>query len=149
MGTPPHGLPRAASPALLVILLMLGAFACTTNRRTDMDASSVDMGTEVGPLDVADSDGTGTTCQGIRICIAAGQSLEVCVGRGTPAAQETFNKLLTCLMQKPAPNCTGSDMGCVCPEECYADGFCLDETAACLDTSGATVDGVCDQYCGG
>ena len=135
--------------AALALLLSLGAFACTANRRTDMDASPMDLGTEVGPLDVADNDATGTTCQGIRICIAAGQSLDVCVGRGTPAAQDTFNDLLTCLMQKPAPSCTGSDPSCTCPEECYADGLCLDETAACLDASGATADGVCDQYCGG
>jgi len=144
MRTPPHGPARTAA---LALLLSLGAFACTTNRRTDLDASPLDLGTEVGSLDAADSDGAGTTCQGIRICIAAGQSLDVCVGRGTPAAQDTFNKLLGCLMQKPAPGCTGSDMGCICPEECYADGYCLDETAACLETSGATADGVCMSYC--
>jgi len=147
MGTPPHGLSRVASPTLLALLLTVGAFACTTNRRTDLDASSVDVGTEVGPLDVANSDGAGMNCQDIRVCIAVGQSLDVCVGRGTPAAQDTFNKLLTCLMQKPAPSCTGSDLSCYCPEECYADGYCLDETAACLDSSGGTKDGVCDSYC--
>lgn len=129
------------------MMAALALSACTTNRRTDMDASSVDMGMEAGPVDVADNDATATTCQGIRTCVAAGQSLDVCVARGTPAAQDTFNRLLSCLRQQPTPGCTGTDPACVCPEECYADGLCLNETAACLDTSGATTDGVCDQYC--
>jgi len=141
------GLRRLLGPAVLVACF--ASSACTTSRRTDMDASSVDLGMEAGPVDVADNDATGATCQGIRICIAAGQSLDVCMSRGTPAAQDTFGKLLTCLRQQPAPGCTGTDPACLCPEECYADGLCLDETAACVDTSGATADGVCDQYCGG
>jgi len=147
MPTSPKGLLR-----MVALMLLAGSFAsgaCTTSRRTDMDGSSVDLGMEAGPLDVADNDAVGTTCQGIRICIAAGQSLDVCMARGTPAAQDTFGRLLTCLKQQPAPGCTGTDPACLCPEECYADGLCLDETAACLDTSGATSDGVCDQYGGG
>ena len=145
MRTSATGLLRLLAPVLL--LAGLAASACTTNRRTDMDASSVDQGMETGPVAVADNDAAGTTCQGIRICIAAGQSLDVCLTRGTPAAQDTFNKLLTCLRQQPAPGCTGTDPACLCPEECYADGLCVDETADCLDTSAATADGVCDQYC--
>lgn len=146
MRTSPKGWLRVRA-SLLLLALAVSALACTTSRRTDMDGSSVDLGMETGSLDVADNDATGTTCQGIRICIAAGQSLDVCVSRGTPAAQDTFNKLLTCLQQKPSPGCTGSDPPCTCPEECYADGYCLDETAACVEASGATADGVCDQYC--
>lgn len=146
MRTFPTGLRLLVLTALASSLL---SGACTTNRRTDMDGSSVDVGMEAGPVDVADNDAAGTTCQGIRICIAAGQSLDVCTARGTPAAQDTFGKLLTCVQRQPAPGCTGTDLSCLCPEECYADGLCLDETAACLDTSGATADGVCDQYCGG
>ena len=142
-----NGLLRLVAPAEL--MAGLASAACTTNRRTDMDASSVDLGMEAGPVDVADNDAMGTTCQGIRICVAAGQSLDVCMARGTPAAQDTFGQLLTCLQRQPAPGCSGTDPACLCPEECYADGLCLDETAACLDTSGATADGVCDQYCGG
>ena len=139
---------RAAAPSFAVALALLVAGACTANRRTDLDGGP-DAPVEGGPSDTVDNDAAGTTCQGIRICIAAGQALDVCVARGAPADQQTFNKLLTCLMAQPMPGCTGMDPACTCPEECYADGLCLDETADCLDTSGATADGVCDQYCGG
>ena len=139
MRTHPIG-PRALGVALL---LALGAGACAGSGPTASDAA-----TEGGASDSGDA-AAGTTCQGIRICIAVGEALDVCVSRGTPAAQATFNELLTCLRQQPAPGCTGADPSCTCPEECYADGYCLDQTAACLDASGATVDGVCEQYCGG
>jgi len=143
MATPPHG------PALAgALALALAAAACTSNRRTDMDGA-VDLATEAGPSDGSESDAGTMTCQSIRICIATGEPLDICVKRGSPAAQDTFNQLLACLMAQPTPGCTGTDSACICPEECYADGLCLDETAACLDMSGATVDGVCDQYCGG
>ena len=143
MRTSRTGLPRLLPVALLALA------ACTTNRRTDMDASSADVALDTAAVDVGDNDATGTNCQAIRFCIFGGQSLDVCVARGTLAAQDTFNKLLTCLRRQPMPACTGTDTSCTCPEECYADGLCLDETAACLDSSGATADGVCEQYCGG
>jgi hypothetical protein len=71
----------------------------------------------------------------------------VCIARGTPAAQATFNVLLGCLMMQPSPGCSGTDPGCTCPEECLADGFCLDETAACLDAAPGEHDGVCEGRC--
>jgi hypothetical protein len=128
---------------LAMLTVAVGLAACGSGGGPHGDAGS-DAGDVGGDAVVA-----GMSCQDIRVCLAVGQALEVCVGRGTAAAQATFNSLLTCLRAQPAPGCTGTDPGCTCPEECYADGLCLDETAACLDMSAATVDGVCDQYCGG
>ncbi|HEY4188118.1 MAG TPA: hypothetical protein VGP07_23785 [Polyangia bacterium] len=129
---------RAVLARLVVVAGAVGLMACGSGSRADGGAD--------GGGDVAVA---GSSCQDIRVCLVVGQALDVCVARGTTAAQATFNGLLTCLRAQPMPGCTGTDPGCTCPEECYADGLCLDETAACLDMSAATVDGVCDQYCGG
>jgi hypothetical protein len=130
-----------ARPMALVLAGLLGA--CGASGPT----TPSDGGDEAGDADATDA--SALSCQAIRLCVADGQGLELCMARGTPAAQTTFAALLTCVMAQPTPACTGTDLGCTCPEECYADGLCLDQAAACVDASGATADLVCQTFCGG
>lgn len=139
MATPPHG--RSFAGAALALAVTLAA--CSSSRRSDLDGAT-DLAVEGGPSDGTQGDAAGTTCQDIRICVALGGSLDTCVKRGTPAAQETFNTLLSCLTNQPTPGCMGTEPQCICPEECYGNGLCLDETGACLDMSGITDDAVCN-----
>ena len=89
--------------------------------------------------------GSSLTCQGIRLCMAAGASADSCAARGTAEGQAAFQKLRDCL----TPLCDGLLRACVCRESCQSDGYCLAETDACVAASGSTVDAVCEQYCGG
>lgn len=90
--------------------------------------------------------GSALTCQGIRLCVAAGSDADSCAARGSTEGQAAFQKLRVCLM----PLCEGLLRACVCRESCQQpDGYCLAETDACVAASGSTVDAVCGQYCGG
>jgi hypothetical protein len=151
LATHPGSLAFALALASAVAVGVL-APSCGSAARHDVADVGIDAaGAADGGDDAAGgaAGASGASCQAIRLCIAAGQALDVCQARGTDAAQATFNALLTCLRTQPTPPCTGTDMGCTCREECYADGLCLDETSACVASSGATADGVCVQYCGG
>jgi hypothetical protein len=96
------------------------------------------------------------SCQDIRICVTQCTDttcLAACVARGTTEGQTAFNDLQTCLATldtRPTPTapCSGVVPSCYCPEECYADGYCLDQVAACLAASPGTLsDMVCSGVC--
>ena len=142
----------ATHPGRLVFALALSsavaagvlAPSCGTAARHEVADVGIDAaGAADGGDDAAGGAGGAAvaSCQAIRLCIAAGQALDVCLARGTDAAQAAFNALLTCLRTQPTPPCAGTDMSCTCREECYADGLCLDETSACVASSGATAAG--------
>jgi hypothetical protein len=132
----------------------VGAPACSSSGRspaTDaIDAADAADSADAAAVDAADDSDSSTSqalsCQGIRLCMAAGSTAETCAMRATTLAQSTFQALLDCLNM----HCAGLATACVCQEECLQpDGYCLDETEACLAASGSNVDAICDQYCAG
>src|SRR5438128_7411647 len=85
-------------------------------------------------------------CQGIRLCLAAGGTATDCSARGTAEGRAAFQTLFGCLMA----HCSDQSAACFCREACQQpDGYCLDETDACVAASSTDVDAVCGQFCGG
>lgn len=150
---------------LAACLAVLVAGACSSNSKPGADAAGA---TEVGPdtagddggPDTAGDDGgpdgspsdatevgaTALTCQGIRLCWTGGGNSTDCASRGTPDGKAAFQTLFDCLMS----HCSDLVASCICREACQQpDGYCLDQTDACLAASGTSVDAVCGQFCGG
>ena len=85
-------------------------------------------------------------CQQIRVCLAAGGTATDCAARGTAEGRAAFQTLFDCL----TTHCSDQSASCFCLEACQQpDGYCLDQTDACLAASGMPADAVCGQFCGG
>ena len=157
---PPHRWPKVVAPqgklgnlvgmrsqpavhffAVAFCLAMIGGSACSSSSKPAQDAG-VDLPVEAG------TDGTAPAldCQQIRVCMARGGTAADCAARGTAEAQAAFQTLLDCL----TANCAEQSAACFCREACQQpDGYCLDQTDACVAASKTDVDAVCGQLCGG
>jgi hypothetical protein len=88
----------------------------------------------------------GSTCQQIRECVfqtpcADAACVATCAGKGSAAAQTTFEALRACT----AMVCAVNDVNCACGEQCFGDGACLTQVDACL--AGIKADPICDTLC--
>ena len=121
--------------------LAIGGWACSSST-TSPQHGGVD-----GPVEAGD-DGAAPAldCQGIRLCLSKGGTAADCAARGTAEAQAAFQPLYDCL----TTNCADLSTACFCREACQQpDGYCLDQTDACVAASKSPVDAVCGQFCGG
>ena len=109
------------------------AMACSSN-----SGSSGDGGSDA-PVAALD-------CQGIRLCLAKGGTAADCAARGTPEGRAAFQTLFECL----TAHCSDQSAACFCEEACHQpDGYCLDQTDACVAASKTDTDAVCGTFCGG
>src|SRR5450631_651450 len=146
----PSGEGRASALVVFVTALaglLGGASACSSNGKPPGTDAGTGADTDVNGDGAVDTGSPSLlTCQGIRLCVTAGSDPDSCAARGTAEGQAAFQKLLDCL----TPLCPGLLRACTCRESCQQpDGYCLDQADGCVAASGATVDVVCGQYCGG
>lgn len=106
----------------------------------DEDGGPEDLSTGVVPEIPA----TNLSCNQIRICASScttAACVDVCVKRGTAAAQGLFGDWAACV----DPMCSDpGDITCRCEASCYGGSDCESQTEAC---AGDEVDSVCDVLC--
>ena len=134
----------------VVFCLAVAGWACSSHGPSSKDGGAdapAEMGAGGSAADTgADVVAPALDCQGIRLCLSAGGTATDCAARGTAEARAAFQPLFDCL----TANCPDQSAACFCREACQQpDGYCLDQTDACVAASKTDVDAVCGQFCGG